>query len=62
MVAEAPPAEAGRIRLNTRTIENRASECISLFFIVTPPLFTLLYSPPPSIDPKQALIPPYVLN
>jgi hypothetical protein len=33
MVAEAPPAEAGRIRLKTRTIESRAGRSIFLFFI-----------------------------
>jgi hypothetical protein len=48
-LAQGPPAIGGRIRLNTRTIENRASRCIFLFFMVTPPLFALLYSPQHSI-------------
>jgi hypothetical protein len=39
---EAPIAEAGRIRLKTRTIENKADNRLFLFFIAAPPLFTLL--------------------
>jgi hypothetical protein len=57
IVAQAPAAEAGRSRLKARTIENRASKCILMFFIITPLLFALLYSLQPSLDHKLALLP-----
>jgi hypothetical protein len=58
MVAEAPPAEAGRMRLKTRIIENRAGNSILLFFIAIPPSSTLLYLPYPSIEAGHALVLP----
>jgi len=43
---ETPTAEAGRIRLKTRTIESKAGKSIFLFFIAAPPFSFFLYLSP----------------
>jgi hypothetical protein len=43
MVAEAPAAEAGRIKLKIRAIESRADMGIFLFPIAAPSLFIHLH-------------------